>query len=131
MFLFNVLNFNYSFLLCILAAKARTSYLRVHFKHCVEIAAAIKGQKLLKAKEYLSDVTKYKAAIPYTKFTGGIGRHAVGKQYNAPGDKCGWPIKATKSFQDLLRNLESNAESKDLKIEDGNCLKRVIVVQLI
>ena len=53
---------------------------------------------------------KFKAAIPFTKYVGGIGRHAVGKQYKACGDKVSWPIKATKVFIDLLRNVESNAE---------------------
>jgi len=91
--------------------------LRVHFKHCVNIAAAIKGKPLKKAQAYLLDVLKYKAAIPYTQHVGGIGRHAVGKQYNVPGDKCGWPQKATKSFLDLLRNVESNAEAKGLDTE--------------
>jgi large subunit ribosomal protein L17e len=65
---------------------------------------------LPKAKTYLQNVLVKKAAIPYTKYTGGIGRHAIAKQYKAPGDKVGFPVKATKSFLDLLRNLESNAE---------------------
>jgi large subunit ribosomal protein L17e len=92
------------------AAKARASYLRVHYKHCREIAHAIKGLKLKKAQTYLSNVLQYKEAIPYTKYTGGIGRHAAGKQHKAPGDKVSWPQKATKSFLDLLRNIEANAE---------------------
>ncbi len=94
----------------IIAAKARGTHLRVHFKHCREIGHAIKGLKLSKAKSYLENVLLYKEAIPFTKYTGGIGRHAVGKQYNAPGDKVSWPQKATKTFLDLLRNIESNAE---------------------
>ena len=116
------------------AAKARATYLRVHYKHCREIAHAIKGNtapifpissiistnlksqhcvavlKLKKAQSYLSNVLLYKEAIPITKYTGGIGRHAAGKQHKAPGDKVAWPQKATKSFLDLLRNIESNAE---------------------
>ena len=69
--------------------------------------------------EYLQNVKKYTEAIPIRKYTGGIGRHAVAKQYGVPGDKCGWPQKATQSFLDLLKNVESNAESKGLNIEDG------------
>lgn len=60
----------------------------------------------------------YKEAIPFTKYTGGIGRHAAGKQHKAPGDKVAWPQKATKSFLDLLRNIESNAEAKGLNIDE-------------
>lgn len=92
------------------AAKARGTHLRVHFKHCREIGKAIQGLKLAKARSYLEDVLSYKAAIPFTKYTGGIGRHAQGKQYKAPGDKVAWPQKATKTFLDLLTNIESNAE---------------------
>ncbi len=99
------------------AAKARGTHLRVHFKHCREIGHAIKGLQLNKAKAYLENVLLYKAAIPFTKYTGGIGRHAVGKQYNAPGDKVSWPQKATKTFLDLLRNIESNAEVNKLELE--------------
>ena len=85
----------------------------------MNIAEAVKGQKLGKAQDYLKNVLKYKEAIPMRKFVGGIGRHAVGKQYKVPGDKCGWPQKATKSFLDLLRNVESNAEGKGLDIDNG------------
>jgi ribosomal protein uL22 len=41
----------------------------------------------------------------------------MGKQYNAPGDKVAWPQKATRTFLDLLRNVESNASSKGLEVE--------------
>mmetsp|Transcript_15382 Transcript_15382/g.10764 ORF Transcript_15382/g.10764 Transcript_15382/m.10764 type:complete len:189 (-) Transcript_15382:50-616(-) len=99
------------------AVKARGSHLRVHYKHCREISHAIKGMHLNKAKIYLGNVLTHKAAIPFTKYTGGIGRHAVGKQYKAPGDKCAFPEKATRVFLDLLRNIESNAETKGLDLE--------------
>jgi large subunit ribosomal protein L17e len=63
----------------------------------------------LKAKKYLENVLQYKEAIPFTKYTGGIGRHSSAKKYKTPGDKVAWPQKATKSFLDLLTNMESNA----------------------
>lgn len=94
------------------AVKARGTHIRVHFKHCREIAHAIKGLSINKAKAYLENVLQYKDAIPITKYTGGIGRHAVGKQHKAPGDKVSWPQKATKTFLDLLTNLASNAVSR-------------------
>ena len=93
-----------------IAAKARGTHIRVHYKHCREIAQAIKGLTVPKAKAYLQNVLLYKDAIPFTKYTGGIGRHAVGKNYNAPGDKVAWPQKATKTFLDLLTNIASNSE---------------------
>jgi ribosomal protein uL22 len=93
------------------AAKAKNTHVRVHFKHCREIGEAIKGRTIAKARAYLENVLAFKEAIPFTKYTGGIGRHAVGKQYKAAGDKVGFPQKATKTFLDLLRNIESNASS--------------------
>mmetsp|Transcript_23519 Transcript_23519/g.34509 ORF Transcript_23519/g.34509 Transcript_23519/m.34509 type:complete len:188 (+) Transcript_23519:48-611(+) len=99
------------------AVKARISHLRVHYKHCREICAAIKGMELLKAKSYLENVLEHKDAIPFRKYTGGIGRHAVGKKYKTPGDKVAFPQKATKSFLDLLRNLESNVDFKGLDVD--------------
>ena len=97
-------------------AKARADHIRVHYKHCREIANAIKGKIVGKAKAYLGQVLEYKSAIPVTKYTGGIGRHAQGKLYKAPGDKVFWPQKATKVFLDLLTNIESNATSKGLDL---------------
>jgi large subunit ribosomal protein L17e len=97
-------------------AKARADHIRVHYKHCREIANAIKGKIVGKAKAYLGQVLEYKSAIPVTKYTGGIGRHSQGKLYKAPGDKVFWPQKATKVFLDLLTNIESNATSKGLDL---------------
>mmetsp|Transcript_99498 Transcript_99498/g.214684 ORF Transcript_99498/g.214684 Transcript_99498/m.214684 type:complete len:189 (-) Transcript_99498:67-633(-) len=99
------------------AVKARVTHLRVHYKHCREICSAIKGMQLLKAKSYLENVLVQKDGIPFTKYTGGIGRHAVAKKYKVAGDKVAFPTKATKSFLDMLRNLESNVEFKGLDVE--------------
>ncbi|KAG6609976.1 ribosomal protein L22 [Phytophthora cinnamomi] len=94
------------------AAKARGSHLRVHFKHCREVSHAIKGMPLNKAKSFLQAVLEYKQAVPFTKFTGGCGRHAQGKLRGAAGDKCKWPQKATKIILDLVKNAEANAAIK-------------------
>mmetsp|Transcript_22618 Transcript_22618/g.32813 ORF Transcript_22618/g.32813 Transcript_22618/m.32813 type:complete len:191 (-) Transcript_22618:95-667(-) len=99
------------------AAKARGSHLRVHFKHCREVAHSIKGYKLAKAKAFLEDVLQYKQAVPFTKYTGGVGRHAQGKLRKAPGSKCRWPQKATKIVLDLVKNAEANAEMKGLDVD--------------
>jgi large subunit ribosomal protein L17e len=98
------------------AAKARGTHLRIHFKQCREIGEAIKGRTIEKARKYLEAVLQFKEAIPFTKYTGGIGRHAVAKKYKTPGDKVSWPQKATRTFLDLLRNVESNAEAKGLEV---------------
>merc|ERR1712051_1000572 len=72
------------------------------------------GMQLTAAMNYLENVLQKKEAVPFRVFTGGCGRHAQGKQRNAPGDKCRWPQKASKAFLDLLRNAEANAEDQHL-----------------
>lgn len=95
-------------------SKSRGSHLRVHFKHCREIAHYTSGMNVQKALKILDDVLEFKAIIPFVRFTGGIGRKAMAKQAKAPGDKGRWPVKATAVYRDLLRNALSNAETKGL-----------------
>ena len=100
-----------------IAAKAGADHIRVHYKHCREISNAIKGRSVKQAKEYLQNVLEYKDGIPFTKYTGGIGRHSVAKKYKVCGDKIAWPQKATKVYIGLLTNIEANAEVKGLDID--------------
>merc|ERR1711920_1107818 len=88
------------------SAKSRGDNVRVHFKHCREVMHAIQGMKLAPAKVFLEDVLEMKQAVPFTKFTGGCGRHAQGKLR-----------KATKVIYDLVKNAEANAEVKGLDVE--------------
>ena len=55
-----------------------------------------------------------KEAVPFTMFTGGIGRQSQLKQRKVPGSKGAYPVKATKVIRDLLINAESNAEMRGL-----------------
>jgi large subunit ribosomal protein L17e len=96
-------------------SKTRGKGLRVHFKHCREIAHYTKGMKVEKALKHLDQVLKFKAIIPFVKYTGGIGRKAMAKQVKAPGSKGRWPIKATAVYVDLLKNAVANAETKGLE----------------
>ena len=100
------------------SSKAKGSHLRVHFKAMREVSHTIKGMGLAKAKSFLEDVLQYKQAVPFTKYTGGIGRHAQGKLRKAAGDKCKWPQKATKIILDLVKNAEANAEVKGLDLDN-------------
>jgi len=59
-----------------------------------------------------------KQAVPFTRFTGGIGRHAQLKQRKVPGSKGAWPQKATKVILDLVVNAEANADMRGLDVED-------------
>jgi large subunit ribosomal protein L17e len=95
-------------------SKSRGSHLRIHFKHCREIAHFTKGMNVNKAMKTLDDVLNFKAVIPFVKYTGGIGRKAMAKQCKAPGSKGRWPVKATAVYKDLLSNAVSNAKTKGL-----------------
>jgi ribosomal protein uL22 len=98
-----------------IAAQARGSYLRVHFKNTREVAAAIQGKSYKKAVAYLTDVTAMKQAIPFRRFAGGIGRTAQGKAHGV--SRARWPVKSVEFIMGLLKNAEANAEVKGLDVE--------------
>lgn len=58
------------------SACAMGERLTVHFKNVVEVAAAIKGKLVTRAKQYLLNVLDHKEAIAIHKSNGGRGRHA-------------------------------------------------------
>lgn len=95
-------------------SKSRGSHLRVHFKHCREIAHHTKGMPVTKALKFLDDVLAFKAVVPFVKFTGGVGRKAQAKQSKVPGSKGRWPVKAVAVYKDLLSNAIANGETKGL-----------------
>lgn len=97
--------------------RARGSQLRVHFKKCREVAFLCKGMNLKKAQKYLEDVLEYKRAIPFTRFTGGCGRHAQAKNLKASGSQVGWPQKPTIAILNLLKNVEANGEANQLDVD--------------
>jgi len=99
-------------------SKSRGSHLRVHFKHCREIAFHTSGMNANKAVDFLDDVLAYKAVVPFVCFTGGIGRKAQAKQSKVPGSKGRWPVKAAAVYKDLLTNAIANAETKGLDTEN-------------
>ena len=98
-------------------SKARGSHLRIHFKHCREIAHHIKGMPVSKAMRFMDDVLAFKAVVPFVKYTGGIGKKAQAKQVKSPGNNGRWPVKATAVIKDLLINAVANATSKNLDVD--------------
>ncbi|KAL1916536.1 60S ribosomal protein uL22 [Calcarisporiella thermophila] len=107
-------------------AKARGSYLRVHFKNTREVAAAISGMNLKKALTYLAAVKDHKRAIPFRRFNGGVGRTAQAKEFGTTQGR--WPVKSCEFVEGLLKNVESNAEAKGLNV-DGLVIKHIQVNQ--
>lgn len=57
-------------------AIAKGDNVRVHFKNVVEVASAVKGKMLARAKQYLENVLEFKEAIACQNSKGGRGRHA-------------------------------------------------------
>lgn len=96
-------------------AKARGSYLRVHFKNTRETAMAVKGMKLNKALEYLEAVKDHKRCIPFRRFKGGVGRTGQAKVFKVTQGR--WPVKSVEFITGLLKNAASNAETKGLETE--------------
>jgi len=104
-------------------AKAMMWDVPVHPKVMREVAGAIRGMRLAKAKEYLKRVIEKREAVPF--------RHAHGKQAHRRGlaDKWGWPVgrypvKAARYMLKLLDNVEANAVNKGL---DPDKLKIVAI----
>lgn len=105
---------------------AQGSYLRVHFKNTREAAAAIKGLKLKKAHKYLQDVLEHKQCVPFRRFKGGVGRTAQASVFGVTQGR--WPKKSCEFLLHLLKNAQSNAESKGLDL-DALVVKHVQVNQ--
>jgi large subunit ribosomal protein L17e len=93
-------------------AKARGTDLRVHFKNTRETAMAIKGLALTRAVAYLKNVLKFKEAVPFRKYNGGVGRCSQAQVHGLSQGR--WPVKSAEVLLSMLQNVESNAEAKSL-----------------
>ena len=104
---------------------------KISHKHAREIASAIKGLTVEKARDYLQDVIKHKRSIPFRRFKNQVGHRTD------PGVMAGrYPEKAVTEVLKLLDNLESNAEYKGLdmdrlKIINETAQKGVIIQRII
>jgi len=78
---------------------------------------ALKGYRLKKARRYLHDVIEHKAAIPFRRFTGGVGRHSQASLYRNCASQVRWPEKSCRYLLDLLKNAEANAVAKKLNVK--------------
>jgi len=92
-------------------SKALGKELHISKKHAHEIASAIKGMKLTKARVFLENVSELKQAVPYKRFTRNI-PHRKGMCTGR------YPQKAAKEFLRVLKNVESNATYKGLDPEN-------------
>ena len=79
-------------------------------QNTMETAKAVKNMHLRKAVRYLKDVIAKKQIVPFRRFNGGVGRKAQAKNHKCSQGR--WPEKSAKILLQLLKNAESNAESK-------------------
>ena len=84
----------------------------ISHKHAREIAVAIKGLSLEKARDYLLSVVELKRSIPFGRYKNQVGHRTD------PGVMSGrYPQKAATEILKLLDNLESNAEYKGIDLD--------------
>ena len=104
---------------------------KISHKHAREIATAIKGLSVEKARDYLQSVIEHKRCIPFRRYKNQVGHRSD------PGGRAGrYPEKAVTEVLRLLDNLESNAEYKGmdmdrLKIINATAQKGVIIERFI
>ncbi len=70
---------------------------------------------LKKAQQYLHEVLEHKRCVPFTKYEGSTGRTGQAKEWGLT--KGRWPEKSVRLFLSLLKNAESNAETKRLNVD--------------
>ena len=103
----------------------------ISHKHAREIAVAIKGLSIEKARDYLQAVVNKERAIAFGRFKNQVGHKSD------PGMMAGrYPQKSAREFIKVLDNLESNAEYKGmdldrLKIINATVHKGVLVKRFI
>lgn len=104
---------------------------QISHKHAREIAVAIKGLSLEKARDYLQNVISMKSAVPFRRYNKQVGHKSD------PGVMSGrYPQKSATEFLKLLDNLESNAEYKGmdldrLKIINATVHKGVLIKRFV
>lgn len=71
---------------------------------------------LKRSKTYLQNVILKKDAIPFRRFSGGVGRKAMAKNY-AGTTQVRFPRKSAEFLLSLLKNAEANAEQNGLDLD--------------
>ncbi len=84
----------------------------ISHKHAREVAVAIKGLSIEKARDFLQAVINKDRAVAFGRFKNQVGHRSD------PGMMSGrYPQKTAKEFIKVLDNLESNAEYKGMDLD--------------
>lgn len=86
----------------------------ISHKHSREIALAISGKSIEKAREFLENVVVKKEAVPYRRYHNEVAHRSNIRDGFSSGR---FPQKAAREFLKLLDNLESNAEYKGMDLD--------------
>jgi len=92
-------------------------------KHSREVALAIKGYSIEKARGFLEDVIARRLAVPYRRYNNEVA-HRSNIRDGFFADR--FPQKTAKEFLKLLDNLESNAEYKGMDLDRLRILSAVV-----
>ncbi|NAL76763.1 50S ribosomal protein L22 [Nitrososphaera sp. AFS] len=92
-------------------------------KHSREVALAIKGLSIEKAREYLENVIAKKLAVPYRRYNNEVAHRSNIRDGFYAGR---FPQKTAKEFLRLLDNLESNAEYKGMDLDRLRIINSVV-----
>ncbi|MEO9319357.1 MAG: 50S ribosomal protein L22 [Nitrososphaera sp.] len=95
----------------------------ISHKHSREIAVAIKGMSIEKAREFLENVVSRKIAVPYRRYNNEVAHRTNIRDGFSSGR---YPKKAANEFLRLLDNLESNAEYKGMDLDRLRIISAVV-----
>lgn len=95
----------------------------ISHKHSREIAVAIKGMSIEKAREFLESVVAKKIAVPYRRYHNEVAHRTNIRDGFSAGR---FPQKAANEFLRLLDNLESNAEYKGMDLDRLRIVSAVV-----
>lgn len=84
----------------------------ISHKHAREIASAIRGMSIEKARDFLNGVISLQYAVPFRRY-----KKQVGHKSDSGVMAGRYPKKAATEFVKLLDNLESNAEYKGMDLD--------------
>ena len=95
----------------------------ISHKHSREIAVAIKGMSIEKAREFLENVVAKRIAVPYRRYHNEVAHRTNIRDGFSAGR---FPQKAANEFLRLLDNLESNAEYKGMDLDRLRIVSAVV-----
>ena len=95
----------------------------ISHKHSREVAVAVKGMSIDKARDFLNNVITKKIAVPYRRYNNEVAHRSNIRDGFFAGR---FPQKTAKEFLKLLDNLETNAEYKGMDLDRLKIISAVV-----